>query len=145
MWWSRFPRWAFEKFPGVDRVLGPQMKSVGEAMAIGRTFKEALQKAIRSLEIGTRWPWPAKRDARQHQRLGAEHERARPAAHPRIATASLPSTRRWRRATARPPVCQSRALIPGLWRRLARSWLSKTALSAQDLDAYTLRRAKRMA
>ncbi len=48
----KFPRWAFEKFPGVDRELGPQMKSVGEAMAIGRTFKEALQKGVRSLEIG---------------------------------------------------------------------------------------------
>jgi carbamoyl-phosphate synthase large subunit len=48
----KIPRWAFEKFPGVDRELGPQMKSVGEAMAIGRTFKEALQKAVRSLEIG---------------------------------------------------------------------------------------------
>ena len=48
----KFPRWAFEKFPGVDRELGPQMKSVGEAMAIGRTFKEAVQKGIRSLEIG---------------------------------------------------------------------------------------------
>jgi carbamoyl-phosphate synthase large subunit len=46
----KFPRWAFEKFPEADRTLGPQMKSVGEAMAIGRTFKEALQKAIRSLE-----------------------------------------------------------------------------------------------
>ncbi len=48
----KIPRWAFEKFPGVDRELGPQMKSVGEAMAMGRTFKEALQKGIRSLEIG---------------------------------------------------------------------------------------------
>ena len=48
----KIPRWAFEKFPGVDRVLGPQMKSVGEVMGIGRTFKEALQKAVRSLEIG---------------------------------------------------------------------------------------------
>jgi carbamoyl-phosphate synthase large subunit len=48
----KMPRWAFEKFPGVDRELGPQMKSVGEAMAIGRTFKESLQKAVRSLEIG---------------------------------------------------------------------------------------------
>lgn len=45
------PRWAFEKFPEVDHRLGPQMKSVGEAMAIGRTFQEALQKALRSLEI----------------------------------------------------------------------------------------------
>ncbi|HEY65903.1 MAG TPA: carbamoyl-phosphate synthase large subunit [Caldilineae bacterium] len=48
----KIPRWAFEKFPGVDPTLGPQMKSVGEVMAIGRTFKEALQKGFRSLEIG---------------------------------------------------------------------------------------------
>ena len=47
----KYPRWAFEKFPGADDTLTIQMKSVGEAMAIGRTFKEALQKAIRSLEI----------------------------------------------------------------------------------------------
>ncbi|MCS7089013.1 MAG: carbamoyl-phosphate synthase large subunit [Thermoflexales bacterium] len=48
----KFPRWAFEKFPGADPTLGPQMKSVGEVMAIGRTFKAALQKAVQSLEIG---------------------------------------------------------------------------------------------
>ncbi len=48
----KVPRWAFEKFPGADPVLTTSMKSVGEAMAVGRTFKEALQKAIRSLEIG---------------------------------------------------------------------------------------------
>jgi len=47
----KVPRWAFEKFPGADDTLTTQMKSVGEVMAIGRTFKEALQKAIRSLEI----------------------------------------------------------------------------------------------
>ncbi|MDC1142359.1 carbamoyl-phosphate synthase large subunit [Planctomycetota bacterium] len=46
------PRWAFEKFPGADTVLTTQMKSVGEAMSIGRTFKEAIQKAMRSLETG---------------------------------------------------------------------------------------------
>ncbi|HUG36671.1 MAG TPA: carbamoyl-phosphate synthase large subunit [Candidatus Limnocylindrales bacterium] len=46
----KFPRWAFEKFPEAEPVLTTQMKSVGEAMAIGRTFKEALQKAVRSLE-----------------------------------------------------------------------------------------------
>ncbi|MBN1918227.1 MAG: carbamoyl-phosphate synthase large subunit, partial [Verrucomicrobia bacterium] len=46
------PRWAFEKFPGADPTLTIQMKSVGEAMSIGRTFKEALQKGLRSLEIG---------------------------------------------------------------------------------------------
>jgi carbamoyl-phosphate synthase large subunit len=46
----KFPRWDFEKFPEADRTLTTQMKSVGEVMAIGRTFKEALQKSIRSLE-----------------------------------------------------------------------------------------------
>jgi len=48
----KIPRWDFEKFKGVDSTLGVQMKSVGEAMAIGRTFKEAFQKALRSLEQG---------------------------------------------------------------------------------------------
>ena len=47
----KWPRFTFEKFPGTDPTLTVQMKSVGEAMAIGRTFKEAMQKAIRSLEI----------------------------------------------------------------------------------------------
>jgi len=50
---TKFPRFAFEKFPQADQTLTTQMKSVGEAMAIGRTFKESLQKAIRSLEIGS--------------------------------------------------------------------------------------------
>jgi len=49
---TKIPRWAFEKFPEADPTLTVQMKSVGETMAIGRTFKESLQKAIRGLEIG---------------------------------------------------------------------------------------------
>jgi carbamoyl-phosphate synthase large subunit len=49
---TKIPRFTFEKFPGADSTLSTQMKSVGEVMAIGRTFKESLQKAIRSLEIG---------------------------------------------------------------------------------------------
>ena len=48
----KIPKWQFEKFPGSDDTLAPQMKSVGEVMAIGRTFKEALMKAVRSLETG---------------------------------------------------------------------------------------------
>jgi carbamoyl-phosphate synthase large subunit len=47
----KMPRWTFEKFPEADETLTTQMKSVGEAMAIGRTFKEAFQKAIRSMEV----------------------------------------------------------------------------------------------
>jgi len=50
----KIPKWQFEKFPGADESLGPQMKSVGEVMAIGRTFKQALLKAVRSLETGKR-------------------------------------------------------------------------------------------
>ncbi|MGH9174597.1 MAG: carbamoyl-phosphate synthase large subunit, partial [Vicinamibacterales bacterium] len=49
---TKIPRWTFEKFPDADPTLTVQMKSVGETMAIGRTFKESLQKALRGLEIG---------------------------------------------------------------------------------------------
>ena len=49
---TKIPRWAFEKLPGTTGVLGTQMQSVGEVMAIGRTFPESLQKALRSLEQG---------------------------------------------------------------------------------------------
>jgi carbamoyl-phosphate synthase large subunit len=57
----KFPRFAFEKFPGADSTLGTQMKSVGEAMGIGRTFSEAFLKASRSRELdaGVQAPWPA--------------------------------------------------------------------------------------
>jgi len=51
----KIPKWQFEKFPGADPTLGTQMKSVGEVMAIGRTFKEALWKGIRSLETGRKF------------------------------------------------------------------------------------------
>jgi len=57
----KFPRFAFEKFPGADRTLGTQMKSVGETMGIGRTFAEAFLKAMRSRELdsGATTPWAA--------------------------------------------------------------------------------------
>ena len=51
----KIPKWQFEKFPGADPTLGTQMKSVGEVMAIGRTFKEALWKGVRSLETGRKF------------------------------------------------------------------------------------------
>ena len=56
---AKIPKWQFEKFHGADSTLGTQMKSVGEVMAIGRTFKEALQKGIRSLEPSSPWRAPA--------------------------------------------------------------------------------------
>src|SRR5438874_534194 len=59
----KVPRFAFDKFPNADPRLTTQMKSVGEAMAIGRTFKEAFQKGLRALETG-RWGWNVARRAR---------------------------------------------------------------------------------
>ncbi len=56
---AKIPKWQFEKFPGADTTLTTQMKSVGEVMAIGRTFSEALGKGIRSLEPHTPWRAPA--------------------------------------------------------------------------------------
>ncbi|MFZ3216774.1 MAG: carbamoyl-phosphate synthase large subunit [Candidatus Acidiferrales bacterium] len=56
---AKIPKWQFEKFPGSDTTLTTQMKSVGEVMAIGRTFQEALCKAIRSLEPSSAWRPPA--------------------------------------------------------------------------------------
>jgi carbamoyl-phosphate synthase large subunit len=60
----KFPRFAFEKFPGADQTLGTQMKSVGEAMGIGRTFSEAFLKAqgSRELDLGAPTPWPGLED-----------------------------------------------------------------------------------
>ncbi|MGH9863682.1 MAG: carbamoyl-phosphate synthase large subunit, partial [Candidatus Acidiferrales bacterium] len=54
----KIPKWQFEKFPGANRTLGTEMRSVGEVMAIGRTFQEALLKGIRSLETGKRFALP---------------------------------------------------------------------------------------
>ena len=88
----KIPKWQFEKFPGADDTLGPQMKSVGEVMAIGRTFKEALMKAWRALETGKKTGAEILEPRRltqmlvtpQPERLGyirlrlrARHERAR--------------------------------------------------------------------
>ena len=58
----KIPKWAFEKFPMSDPTLGTQMKSVGEVMAIGRTFKEAFQKGLRSLEVRTSFKVPSDLD-----------------------------------------------------------------------------------
>jgi carbamoyl-phosphate synthase large subunit len=77
----KFPRFAFEKFPGADEALGTQMKSVGEAMGIGRTFTEAFLKAMRSRELdgGAASPWGTLDDLpdRVHPWFRTELERAR--------------------------------------------------------------------
>src|SRR5579863_1652259 len=69
----KIPKWAQEKFPEADHTLGTQMKSVGEAMAIGRTFKEALMKGIRSLETGRKTPKPPEDPVDLLRRLAVPH------------------------------------------------------------------------
>jgi len=69
----KIPKWQFEKFPGADEILGPQMKSVGEVMAIGRTFKEAMMKAVRSLETGKKATSDDIEPRRLTQRLVTPH------------------------------------------------------------------------
>jgi carbamoyl-phosphate synthase large subunit len=77
----KVPRFAFEKFPGADTTLGTQMKSVGEAMGIGRTFTEALAKALRSRELdgGAETPWASLEELPEglHPWFRAELERLR--------------------------------------------------------------------
>ena len=73
---TKVPRWAFEKFPGTSTVLGTQMQSVGEAMAIGRTFPESLQKGLRSLEHGRLGPQLRPRRAAPRRRSTTTARRA---------------------------------------------------------------------
>ena len=70
---AKIPKWARDKFPESDHTLGTQMKSVGEVMAIGRTFKEALMKGMRSLETGRKTPTPPSDPAELEQRLITPH------------------------------------------------------------------------
>ena len=70
---AKIPKWAAEKFPDSDHTLGPQMKSVGEVMAIGRTFKEALMKGMRSLETGRKTPRPPDDPAELERGLTVPH------------------------------------------------------------------------
>ncbi|MHB1022520.1 MAG: carbamoyl-phosphate synthase large subunit [Acidobacteriaceae bacterium] len=69
----KIPKWQFEKFPGTDEGLGPQMKSVGEVMAMGRTFKEAMMKALRSMETGKKVGSEVIEPKRLTQRLVTPH------------------------------------------------------------------------
>jgi carbamoyl-phosphate synthase large subunit len=138
----KFPRWAFEKFPGVDRVLGPQMKSVGEAMAIGRTFKEALQKSIRSLEVGRDGLGLLERDADGNIKgwepnIGV-HDLLRIPNRDRIFAVYEALAQGDSQAT----VCQITGFDP--WFVAQMGEIVSFAKRILELDAYTLRRAKRM-
>jgi carbamoyl-phosphate synthase large subunit len=123
----KFPRFAFEKFPGADDALGTQMKSVGEAMGIGRTFTEAFLKAMRSRELdtGAATPWPTLEDLPEglHPWFRAELERA---------TTALCSTR------------TSSDLVAEDWLCLKRlGWADSDLASAWNTSETDVRRARR--
>ena len=126
----KWPRFAFEKFPGADAALGTQMKSVGEVMSIGRTFPEALQKAARSLETGR----DGLRQPARPRRLPARSRRAADGARPRDGRAARASKPR---PTLPPP---SRDELE----RRARRKLDRASPTADRLF-YVARRAARRA
>ncbi len=138
----KIPRWAFEKFPGVDRALGPQMKSVGEAMSIGRTFKEALQKGVRSLEIGRDGLGFMERDGDGHFK-GYEantelHDLLRIPNRDRL----FATYEALHRGDSVATVCQLTGFDP--WFATQIQQIADFEKTLTHLDADTLRRAKRM-
>ncbi len=129
----KIPRWAFEKFPGVNPTLGPQMKSVGEVMAIGRTFKEALGKGLRGLELGD---W--RKDIRQTWTLA---DVRRPTRERIFQVMSLLHA-----GVAAPEICAATAYDPWFVDQLLQIVEMEQAVarySIDDLPAELLRQAKR--
>ena len=109
----KIPRWNFEKFPQADRTLTTQMKSVGEAMAIGRTFKEAFMKGVRSLELG--------RSGLLFSRSRASRPRTRP--HASESGSAVPTDRR----------------LWDLFRALDRGWTVEQIHDVTKIDPWFLR------
>jgi carbamoyl-phosphate synthase large subunit len=133
----KIPRWAFEKFPEADQTLTTQMKSVGEVMAIGRTFKEALQKALRSLEqdrhgLGLADPAPDGETLRDRLRV-ANADRV------------LYVAEAVRRGMALDEIAALTRIDPWFLAEIAELIAFEEAFRrAPDLSAPTLRRAKRL-
>jgi carbamoyl-phosphate synthase large subunit len=133
----KVPRWAFEKFPEADQTLTTQMKSVGEVMAIGRTFKEALQKAIRSLEqdrwgLGLDHP-PADAETLRHRLRVPNPDRL------------LYVAEAMRRGLSRDEIAALTRIDPWFLAQLEELVaFEETFRGAPDLQAGTLRRAKRL-
>jgi carbamoyl-phosphate synthase large subunit len=119
----KIPRWNFEKFPQADRTLTTQMKSVGEAMAIGRTFKEAFMKGVRSLELGKSALLFAPADAEHAAGVDVEDDGA---LRKRL---SIPSDRR----------------LWDLFRALERGWSVEHIHELTNIDPWFLRQFSEIA
>ena len=136
---TKIPRFAFEKFPGAEPLLTTAMKSVGEAMAIGRTFAESIQKALRSLETGlTGFDETALsgRQDRDPRRPGPAH--ARPAAQRR------PGDAAWLSAGGNPEDHRLRSLVPGRDRNHHRRPKRRSERTACPRTRKAFRRLKTM-
>ncbi|HLN18031.1 MAG TPA: carbamoyl-phosphate synthase large subunit [Acidimicrobiales bacterium] len=141
---TKIPRWAFEKLPGAEPVLGASMQSVGEVMAIGRTFCESLQKAVRSLEQGRAGlnADPAERpfDGLDDETLAARLRRATPERLFEVESAL-------RRGWSAEEVAATTTIDPWFVRQIGRIADERRSLegsSLAGLDRARLRRAKRL-
>ena len=143
---TKIPRFAFEKFPGAEQTLTTSMKSVGEAMAIGRTFQESMQKALRSLETGlTGFDEIAiegvgagrEREPQRHPRR-ARHPDARPPPQGRAGDAAWPARRPDLRRL------QDRSVVPGADPRHRRQGSARSRRKGLPQSAPALRRLKAM-
>jgi carbamoyl-phosphate synthase large subunit len=136
---TKIPRWPFDKFPGVERTLGTQMKSTGETMGVGRTLEESLLKAVRSLDIGVLGLWhrlaPAWTGADLDARIDAPHE------HRLFALAEA-----LRRGAAPAALAERSSIDLFFMRAIARIVDAERAASAAGpaLDAQMLRSLLRM-
>src|SRR5712671_557366 len=133
----KIPRWAFEKFPEADQTLTTQMKSVGEVMAIGRTFKEALQKAVRSLEQD-RWGLTL-------DRPGADLDELRQKIRIPNADRVFAISEAYRRGLGTREIHELSAIDPWFLDNIRQIVEYEAAITAAGLDdADVLRRAKQM-
>src|SRR5262249_26615427 len=133
----KFPRWAFEKFPEAEPTLTTQMKSVGEVMAIGRTFKEALQKAVRSLEQD-RWGLTLDRPIADLDELKQRIKIPTPERCFAVAEG-------YRRGMTTAEIAELCGIDPWFLENIREIVEFESALTAADLgDGLTLRRAKEM-
>ncbi|MDR7418089.1 MAG: carbamoyl-phosphate synthase large subunit [Armatimonadota bacterium] len=129
----KIPRWPFDKFPGADRTLGTQMKSTGEAMALGRTFEEALMKGIRSLDLGAIGLWHRMVEGWGHEDLWARIRR--PHEHRLFALAEA-----LRRGATVAELTAATRIDPFFVRGIARLVAAEAEIRSRgaDVDAATL-------
>ncbi|MGI9623097.1 MAG: carbamoyl-phosphate synthase large subunit, partial [Acidimicrobiales bacterium] len=141
---TKIPRWAFEKFPGTEPILGTQMQSVGEVMAIGRTFSESLQKGLRSLELG--------REGLNADAGEAEYKRLDDEALLQAATVATPDRifqlgELLRRGLSIERLHEETAIDPWFLDQMAmiiEERLHLESVGVEEIDRPDMRRAKRM-